>query len=1778
MARPRQHDPALAADDERRTRTNRSGIGKSIRRAKASDFKPDEDLRNTQEVTYDELVEIFGSRPSGSRGVAIPSREEFNRLSTSEEVGQWRRDAFDHNETYIPKWERYQNIQAKYNTGEQHRQSEEEWQKRVDRFQSDLAALGQGSPDTQADFQNIAEMAMGLLSVEGDSEEAVAARQTAAVLFHDYTDQLAPHITAADPEWWANNRHIINGELQAMEPGAFKRGLEIVMGSEPAGYVFDVLGQTEQGAAHALMGLRAAIDGEDGVSAEEGLKHAGSSFVQGIAGFGQRLVTPGTDAGDDRYGIQNDRLIEGSGVLYSGDQDESGGLNLREALGKDAHGGGRALGLVDTIGLAAIDPLSWVSLGQAGQTRAAVNTLRASGDDVAVRAGTRIANGAKIADLDDVSRSAVESAFLRSAADNISRMSDSAVIRQTYGRPRATVRQLMKEADDVDKLREALIRTRANQMDAAVRRGSVPGLRVGGTTVLPMRRLYDALGIIDLRLADESGWAQRLLQTADLESTDELLAFIQTYDGAAMPPELRDQIQGWSAVANRMGESPEVWLDDLLQRAEDPATAFDEIEAFGRALLDDRTVDEWRPWFEQSFEVRQIVPTPNEARMAEAARSMANSAPMSEFSENLIRQADELGPRRAIEALNLSDLPEESLRKIDRNREVFENPHRWVQVDFEPRGLRSLMNRDNILGRLVRRTEAFRPRSRIRGNQRLGANVADQVDDAMSVAAAKRDLFEDHLTQLGLDRKGQSDVAVQAAKEVDGDVWEAAVRVLSDEDPKGAIAALDEAAQPAFTQLVRTLDSIRDDIFRLSVASGADEATLLARQGYMPRVYTREAQEAAERALRGSDSKLTDAFTEMGLIEDGTVTGQRSNPLAQGGHLRGRTYREELEDIFELNEAARQDLADSGLDGLDGFRLYEDNPLRAMLLRSRQAHEAHVYSSMVDNLTGITATNGRPLAYVAKTADDKARVAFNMAADEGDLGRLSYVREELPNGGEIFVERTVHREMQEARRIMGSPNFNGTWRGFMESWNNTWGAWATSPLIGFGFHVRNATGNFFNMILAGANNPNVVPRAAGVQREMRQVRRLMSDEGLSFPEASARLVDEGVIEESSVEVLRDVRKYNLMNSGQTADIFNEVDPLNPSSSISLSNNSMVDQGRRFGNAIENNARISLYIDGLDKGMAPAEAAARVRAHLFDYQDLTKFEADNIRMLSRFYTFMRKNTALQARMIATQPGRVVNAQRASDQFVDLIMGSEGQDVEEGNQGDGRFVPEWAANSMRLYGNDLVGVDTPLNSLMETVGAANSFLKIPPRILEVARAGSQAERERAQDSLQEDLRNGLTLLSGGPVEGVRTAAELATGVDTFTGQPLSYADENWIETMTRLTDTVVPAGSKLNRVAGGYYDAYQNQDGAAFNARLLNDLAGLSVLADIDDPERVESNMRGMSYEMYDALNEARKALEGTGIEVPSMNDLIEAGKVNARNDALDYLMYSAVSGKPLTAEQRSRLERFVPNSVLESMGYTPGAEGAGTDDMTPEERAMRVREMMTAMQALGIQVTEDDLQSLILRESGARVSDVRDLGINPSFQNNPYLDGDTPEESAAARRAESEQKLADLAQQFGLSVEELQESRPLLQPAERIVEQMTEAGATESEIVAELIDKLSRQEQAMIFGEDSLEKEFSYEPLTAEEILDTRQKAAAAEAELRVIMELSFGRQPTQGELNEWLSEIMFTAPEQRNLGYENYTAPSRKNVTSDETYATRLQQKFDATQGVVPGFAPTDGE
>lgn len=283
-----------------------------------------------------------------------------------------------------------------------------------------------------------------------------------------------------------------------------------------------------------------------------------------------------------------------------------------------------------------------------------------------------------------------------------------------------------------------------------------------------------------------------------------------------------------------------------------------------------------------------------------------------------------------------------------------------------------------------------------------------------------------------------------------------------------------------------------------------------------------------------------------------------------------------------------------------------------------------------------------------------------------------------------------------------------------------------------GHHVRNFVGNAYMAYQDGVRNPNRYKQAfAGVRGN--------TDRAVGGPLSQRAKNTKVKIGNSFVDTDELFQLYKA--TGTKSGFFD------------------VELGREFGGKFsqtirhlstqrEDTARFGHFIDALAKTQkgknfnklntqqkiqAALPASQRVRKFQLDYGDLTSFEADKMRRILMFYTFARKNTALQVEMLFTRPGKIANVAKANT-AVEQVLGVDNPVLEQDDfwervpewvqvmnapqiGGDGNFVQQLLGTVDPVYGNmllptsDLNRIQAPQDALKTFLGEMRPELRAP-----------------------------------------------------------------------------------------------------------------------------------------------------------------------------------------------------------------------------------------------------------------------------------------------------------------------------------------------------------------------------------------------------------------------------------------------------------------------------------
>jgi hypothetical protein len=392
---------------------------------------------------------------------------------------------------------------------------------------------------------------------------------------------------------------------------------------------------------------------------------------------------------------------------------------------------------------------------------------------------------------------------------------------------------------------------------------------------------------------------------------------------------------------------------------------------------------------------------------------------------------------------------------------------------------------------------------------------------------------------------------------------------------------------------------------------------------------------------QGTD--MTDALGTVGPEVSRVVDGMQT--LGQDvATLPGRTYADMP--IREVNEDLVKRL---GLE--EGTKVFTDDALTAVALRGKSAFQAAAQVDIFEGLAKET-INGQPLVTIIRPGDGALKVAAaREAAKKNGWKQLNEGQGKKLAVGEVWGPPEIMDDLSKMHDMIVNDESLRAFSTILNKWNGMWASYATVPLIfGTGFHSRNAIGNMVLSFYGGVTNPARFVKALDLQWDVARTRALMKKEGLNFEDA----LDRQVTNERSRQLIRDMRDHGIISNGFFADISGDevdnvlrhnkvTDWLKPSKlGARLQDNQMIRTGRKMGDVVENNARVALYLDAYEKMGGVQNAANHVKKYLFDYQDLTPFERRYMKSANRFYTFTRKNLAVQMYTLAHDPWRIATA--------------------------------------------------------------------------------------------------------------------------------------------------------------------------------------------------------------------------------------------------------------------------------------------------------------------------------------------------------------------------------------------------------------------------------------------------------------------------------------------------------------------------------------------------------
>jgi len=201
------------------------------------------------------------------------------------------------------------------------------------------------------------------------------------------------------------------------------------------------------------------------------------------------------------------------------------------------------------------------------------------------------------------------------------------------------------------------------------------------------------------------------------------------------------------------------------------------------------------------------------------------------------------------------------------------------------------------------------------------------------------------------------------------------------------------------------------------------------------------------------------------------------------------------------------------------------------------------------------------------------------------------------------------------------------------------------------FHARNHFSNYVLNWIGGVKNPRSYLMSIQLQKAAAATTRLAKRQNIPFAQAARQVqwptvqTARGAVDGASFWRTMEMNGI-LHKSPGMMDIIEVPGAvgLEPLAKTRLGRH-IKGQGpgwaamRKAGLVVEDHARIAHFVEKSAAGFDPTTAARSVKKHLFDYGDLSDFEKRIFRdRVAFFYTFARKNLALQTDTLLTQPAK------------------------------------------------------------------------------------------------------------------------------------------------------------------------------------------------------------------------------------------------------------------------------------------------------------------------------------------------------------------------------------------------------------------------------------------------------------------------------------------------------------------------------------------------------------
>ena len=992
----------------------------------------------------------------------------------------------------------------------------------------------------------------------------------------------------------------------------------------------------------------------------------------------------------------------------------------------------------------------------------------------------------------------------------------------------------------------------------------------------------------------------------------------------------------------------------------------------------------------------------------------------------------------------------------------------------------------------------------------------------------------------------------------------------------------------AIGRLVETLDTIRMETYK-TFSPEAQE--VLDPRAYNPRVWSEKTQrEVAKRARKDPDfaQELSDV---LGFHIDDYDEYVKNSGVDD--YLKERSILKTEQDVFVVNKHVDSLLRAKGIEGID--ELYETNMLAAWSARSESAFNARIKVDFGDALAKVTDDFGNP---VFRWLDDGV---------SADVSKILTKKTEVFGRPAIF-HKDLTREVDNFFEVLDNP------KAFQKILKEVQETWAANALLSTSYHARNEQTNIMLMALGGMKRiPHWVNESAKYSRINRRILKEQGESGATYQAAANKLN----IPKHDVEILEQSIELGIWSGGQTDQVLESAGNNRFMRRVLRPDKLAATGSRKVGSALEGNSRMAMFLHRIDAGDDFAQSAHRTNEVLFDYTDLTPFEKVIKSTTHRFYTFPRKNTALQLRMLGEQPGRVAAIEKIKNEVVDgittVVMGTDGDDHSGGEK------PWWTqAAGMGWRGGDLIGAESGLTAASETfeslaiaAGSLAAIGTIPFQVAGVEGSLPDPIRDAIFYGERSDqFARAFALTSGFYPSMTQWAFGLSSGTDLFTGQPHEDSRTNelfrflatanpFIARGQRLfedlglSDKITPFFQNEEKMAKIHKDAegaietaerngestlnMQTGDEAVeeFMARgnegirsvILNWGLGLSFVPG-------EKARRQQEYTLKTAWGEVLDSLGGT--DTLTVRQWAEEGVKIKDDDLISNMMYL---DRTQAGVDGYYAEVFGAEAAAILFDLLPEDRDTAVDDEAQREdtknKLLGYKDMVKIY--YGRDLTNEELVTVAglsyLALSKAKLSE---LGLrDPSSPSNRYIEEDTAVESTPEENLEN---LEFIVSVFGKEVEDLW--LPRVDDLRLSMIEGKRVGMTDNEAIGAWLRAGGWNDKTLqaVFGEDAVLSEVDQSRTERDEQME-QTRAADLKAQINTIIYAYSSKLPTVDQVNAIIFQLETSIKDQEAQVAEGVAPGPRRpsfpgpsnTQTEDEERTDRASERDSQIAGQVDG-------